>query len=133
MVRWVFQWNSRFVRPAARALVPGLLSLAVLSACTEYGYYKPGITDAEYIRDSEDCAQIAQRQAFRDANIYRPWPVPDRSFRRGIRSTPFSHDRVSRGELEFRYRRVCMQSKGYELMPLDEVPADAAPVPPVPQ
>lgn len=103
------------------------LSLCALAACTPYGYVKPGVTEEEYAQDSLDCAQIARQQAFRDYGVdlsrYRR-PVPGQ---RGTYYSVYPEDRMSQGELEFRYRRICMQSKGYELAPLDEGDSGAKP------
>jgi hypothetical protein len=111
---------ARFARAslATAVVAAGLFGLA---ACTEVGYRKPGVTDEEYKRDSEDCAELAQQQAFRDYSVFQTqWQA----------SVARRHDRQlwtyqqlgppSYGNLEFRYRRLCMLSKGYELVPLTD-------------
>ena len=76
-----------------------------------------------YAQDSRECAEIARHQAFRDLG-----GLPrTRTFRRHSTFRSHSiflhpHDRESQGELEFRYRRICMLARGYELVPLDEDP-----------
>lgn len=106
----------------------GLLGL---SACTEYGYVKPGVSDAEFVADSEDCADIARRQAVRDHATFRSRARLTRIHGYDRRRTTFTTLDVgpSLSELEFRYRQLCMFSKGYELAPLEgqeqEGPEDA--------
>ncbi len=95
----------------------GLLGL---SACTELGYVKPGVTEEEYLQDSQDCAEIARHQAFRDFNVFESRSRLRRSFRYDRRFSSFDNIGVSSSELEFRYRRLCMVSRGYELAPLDD-------------
>lgn len=92
-----------------------------LSACTEMGYVKPGMTDEEYAKDSRECDEIARQQAFREYNIlesrwrmFRPLPHQEDHYGYYRRSGP------SLSQLEFDYRRVCMMSRGYELVPLEE-------------
>ena len=101
----------------------GLLGLA---ACTEYGYVKPGVSDAEFVADSEDCADIARRQAVRDHATFRSrsrFTRIDGYDRR--RSTFTTLDAgPSLSEFEFRYRQLCMFSKGYELAPLEDQEQD---------
>lgn len=96
---------------------------ASVSACTELGYVKPGVTDEEYARDSQECAEVARQEAFREYNVLQ-------SRRRMYRPLPHQEDRYgyyqrlgpSLSELEADYRRVCMLSRGYELMPLGDEP-----------
>ncbi len=95
----------------------GLLGL---SACTEYGYVKPGVTEEEFVQDSQDCAEIARHQAFRDFNVFESRSRLRRSFHSDRRFSSFDGIGVSSSELEFRYRRLCMVSRGYELAPLDD-------------
>ncbi len=95
----------------------GLLGL---SACTELGYVKPGVTEEEYLQDSQDCAEIARHQAFRDFNVFESRSRLRRSFDHGRRFSSFDSIGVSSSELEFRYRRLCMVSRGYELAPLED-------------
>jgi len=93
----------------------GLLGLA---ACTEVGYRKPGVTDEEYARDSEDCAELARQQAFRDYTVYQTqWPASVARRHDHHYLTYQNFGPPSYGNLEFRYRRLCMLSKGYELVP----------------
>jgi hypothetical protein len=104
----------------------GLILLAAagllgLSACTEYGYVKPGVTEEVYVQDSQDCAEIARHQAFRDHSVFESRARFGRSFRYDRRRfSTFDSFGVSSSELEFRYRRLCMVSRGYELAPLDD-------------
>jgi len=103
--------------------VTPLVAVAILSpilACGPVGYVKTGVTDEEYRRDIEECAELAQREGRRDFATRRaPLPSFGRTrrdvagFRRGARL-------LSEAELENRYRRVCMLARGYELTPLDE-------------
>ncbi len=98
-----------------------LAYIAVLvSACAPVGYIKPGMTEEEITRELSECAEIARHQAFRD--------IPIMDFRFGALRPRLHHrDRLlydhpgpSRGELEHRYRRVCMLARGYQLAPLDD-------------
>ncbi len=90
--------------------------LALVSACVPVGYIKPGMTEEEVTRDLTECAEIARHQAFRD--------IPIMGFRF---DSLHSRDRLfhsyygpSLGELEYRYRRICMLARGYQLAPLDD-------------
>jgi hypothetical protein len=95
----------------------GLLGLA---ACTEVGYTKPGVTDEEYARDSEDCAELARQQAFRDYTVFQTQWQSSVARRNDHRYWTYQNvGPPSYGYLEFRYRRLCMLSKGYELAPLE--------------
>ena len=112
------------MKSTAWLLVWGLL---VLGACTPVGYVKPGVTDEEFAADSEACADIARRQAVRDQSTFRPRVAVSRSNRydRRLRSTLGFGPSLS--EIEFRYRRLCMLSKGYEIAPLEDEPDADAP------
>ena len=106
--------------PLKRLILLAAAGLLGLSACTRYGYVKPGVSDAEYAQDSQDCAEIAQHQAFRDFSIIESRSRTRRTFNDRNRITTLDTFALSPGELEFRYRRVCMISRGYELAPLDD-------------
>ncbi len=91
--------------------------IAVLvSACAPYGYIKPEMTEEGVKRDLSECAEIAKHQAFRDIPImvfrFDSLHPRDRLFH--------SHYGPSLGELEHRYRRVCMLARGYQFAPLDD-------------
>ena len=103
-----------------RLILLAAAGLLGLSACTEYGYVKPGVTEEVYVQDSQDCAEIARHQAFRDSNVFESRSRLRRSFRYDRRFSSFDSIGVSSSELEFRYRRLCMVSRGYELAPLDD-------------
>ena len=104
-----------------RLILLASAGLLGLSACTEYGYVKPGVTDEVYVQDSQDCAEIARHQAFRDFNVFESRARFGGSFRYDRRRfSSFDSFRTSPSELEFRYRRLCMVSRGYELAPLDD-------------
>lgn len=108
----------------------GLLGLA---ACTEYGYVKPGVTEEQFVQDSQDCGEIARHQAFRDFKIYDSRARHHRSFhhyRRREGSSFFGFGESSPAQLEFRYRRICMVSRGYELAPLEDESEGETPVSP---
>ncbi len=96
-----------------------LAYIAVLvSACAPVGYIKPGMTEEEVTRDLTECAEIARHQAFRD--------IPIMGFRFAFH--PRGHHRdPSLGELEHRYRRVCMLARGYQLAPLDAPVVECSP------
>ncbi len=94
----------------------GLLALA---ACTQMGYVKPGGTDEEYTRDSQDCAEIARHQAFRDQAVFDSRFRHDPAFRHDNRFWSFQDFGPTMPELQFRYQRICMLSRGYELAPLE--------------
>ena len=98
------------------------LCLFGLAACTEVGYTKPGMTEEEYVKDSRECADIARTQAFRDGTVFQS------RARAAAAATATRHDQrlwtyqdlgPSMPELEFRYRRLCMLSRGYELAPIN--------------
>ena len=111
---------ARFARSSLAAVLvaAGLFGLA---ACTEVGYRKAGVTDEEYARDSEDCAVLARQQAFRDYNVFQTQWRSTVVRRHGHDYRTYQNlGPPSYGNLEFRYRRLCMLSKGYELAPLDK-------------
>lgn len=115
-------WFAR-LNPGALLLVAGLLGLA---ACTELGYVKPGVTEEEYLQDSRECAEIARRQAFRDQAVFETRWRSAVSRRHDSRFWAFQDFGPTVPDLEFRYRRLCMLARGYELAPLapdDEPPA----------
>ncbi len=93
-----------------------LAYIAVLvSACAPVGYIKPGMTKEEVTRDLAECAEIARRQAFMDFQFDALHPRlhhRDRLLHR--------YHGPNLGELEHRYRRVCMLARGYQLAPLDD-------------
>ncbi len=94
--------------------------LALVSACVPVGYIKPGMTEEEVTRDLTECAEIARHQAFRDIPIMG---FRFDSFHPGLhhRGRLFhSYYGPSLGELEYRYRRICMLARGYQLAPLDD-------------
>ncbi len=98
-----------------------LASIAVLvSACAPVGYVQPGMTEEEVTRDLSECAEIASHQAFRDIAImdFRFDTLHPRLHQRD--RFLHGHHGSSLGELEHRYRRVCMLARGYQLAPLDE-------------
>ncbi len=104
-----------------RLILLAAVGLLGRSACTEYGYVKPGVTDEVYVQDSQDCAEIARHQAFRDHSVFESRARFGRSFRYDRRRfSSFDSIGVSSSELEFRYRRLCMISRGYELAPLED-------------
>lgn len=108
----------------------GLLGLA---GCTPVGYVKPGVTEEQFVQDSQDCAEIARHQAFRDFKIYDSRARHHRSFhhyRRREGSSFFGFGASSPAQLEFRYRRICMVSRGYELVPLEDESEEETPVSP---
>ena len=90
--------------------------LALVSACAPVGYIKPGMTEEEVARELSECAEIARHQAFRDIPImgfrFDSLHPRDRLFH--------SYYGPSLGELEHRYRRVCMLARGYQFAPLDD-------------
>lgn len=104
-----------------RTLYGLCVALFTLGACTQYGYVKPGITDEEFVRDSQECAEIARRQAFHDyaSSRWRFTRRPLHSHPEGMFST-FDDPHFSMTSLEWDYRRVCMLSRGYVLAPLED-------------
>ena len=92
----------------------------LLSACAPVGYIKPGMTEEEITRELSECAEIARHEAFRD--------IPSMDIRFDAVYPRLHHrDRLihryhgpSLGELEHRYRRVCMLARGYQFAPLDD-------------
>jgi hypothetical protein len=104
------------LNPTGLLVGAGLLGLA---ACTEVGYSKPGVTDAEYAKDSQDCVEIARHQAFRDQTVFDTQWRSTTTFRHDRRNWNFQGFGPTLPDLEFRYRRLCMISRGYELVPLD--------------
>ncbi len=93
-----------------------LAYIAVLvSACASVGYIKPGMTEEEVTRERSECAEIARRQALMDFQFDASHPRlhhRDRLLHR--------YHGPSLGELEHRYRRVCMLARGYQFAPLDD-------------
>ncbi len=108
--------KSTLLTCAVLLVAAGLLGLA---ACAEVGYVKPGVTDEEYAQDSQDCAEIARHQAFRDQAVFETRFRHDPSFRHDSRFWTFHDFGPTMPELEFRYKRICMLSRGYELAPLE--------------
>ncbi len=102
-----------------RSILLAGAGLLVLSACTQVGYVKAGVTDEEYARDSQDCAEIARHQAFRDQALYDSRFRHDPAFRHDNRFWSFQDFGPTMPELQFRYQRICMLSRGYELAPLE--------------
>ncbi len=94
--------------------------LALVSACVPVGYIKSGMTEEEVTRDLTECAEIARHQAFRDIPImgfrFDSLHPRDRLIH--------SYHGLSLGELEHRYRRVCMLARGYQLAPIDDPVVD---------
>ena len=92
----------------------------LLSACAPVGYIKPGMTEDEVTRDLSECAGIASHQAFRDIAImdFRFDTLHPRLHHRD--RFLHGHHGSSLGELEHRYRRVCMLARGYQLAPLED-------------
>ena len=91
------------------------------------GYVKPGVTDEEYVEDSEACMELARRQAARDASLFRFRATFGSSYRYDRHYWRARDIPPSYSALEFRYRQLCMFSRGYELAPLDEEPASDGP------
>jgi hypothetical protein len=94
--------------------------LATTAACTRYEYSKPGVTETALANDFNGCVEIAQHEAFRDPRL---------SFRYSRLHGDVFHDRtishiggdyLSFGELRYRYHRICMLARGYELTPVPE-------------
>ncbi len=98
-----------------------LAYIAVLvSACAPVGYIKPGMTEEEVTRDLSECAEIARHEAFRDIAIM-DFQFDALHPRRHHRDRLLHrHLGPSLGQLEHRYRRVCMLARGYQLAPLDD-------------
>jgi hypothetical protein len=88
------------------------------ATCAEVGYTKPGVTEAEYNKDFQECAQIARHQAPRDR------PVIDTQWRATVADRQNSRHwdsqdiRPSYGNLVGRYVQVCMKARGYKIAPL---------------
>ncbi len=98
-----------------------LAYIAVLvSACAPVGYIKPGMTEEEVTRDLSECTETARHQAFRDIAImdFRLDALHPLLHHRD--RLLYNHHGPSRGELEHRYRRVCMLARGYQLASLDD-------------
>ena len=107
---------SRSSKPAVLLAYIAVL----LSACVPVGYIKPGMTEEGVTRDLSECAEIASHQAFRDIAImdFRFDTLHPRLHHRD--RFLHGHHGSSLGELEHRYRRVCMLARGYQLAPLDD-------------
>jgi len=106
------------MRPAPLAAPAALAALAVLlmvGACAPARYVKAGADEVQVAADLAECRDIAARQAFRDLGYYdHPTRLGgvDALGRRRTMGVEFA---PSLGELEQRYLRVCMMSRGYEL------------------
>ncbi len=107
---------SRSSKPAVLLAYIAVL----LSACVPVGYIKPGMTQDEVTRDLAECAEIASHQAFRDIAImdFRFDTLHPRMHQRD--RFLHGHHGSSLGELEHRYRRVCMLARGYQLAPISD-------------
>ncbi len=100
---------------ALRSILATLATVLALAACTPARYVKEGADEARVAADLSECREIAARQAFRDQAAFENRIALHRF-------DHFSRHRVSRhhlgpslGELEHRYARICMLSRGYEL------------------
>ncbi len=78
------------------------------------------MTSEDVSRDLSECAEIARHEAFRDfvATDFRFAILHPRPHHRDR----FLHGDIGHalGELQHRYRRVCMLARGYRLSPIDD-------------
>jgi hypothetical protein len=93
----------------------------ILAGCTPMEWVKPDATPEELEQDSIACQQAAWQEARLRSWYYRPFPMaPFRSasgrfFYPGPYADPFGDPLLE----EARLARFCMQSKGYELVPVE--------------
>ena len=87
----------------------------LLAACAPVRYIKPGMTEAELAQDLDDCSRIARNHAVRDAGLDALRPPLRSSVIQGTEPIARLRRQPSIGELELRYGRICMLSRGYEL------------------
>jgi len=97
-----------------------LAALLALGACTSARYVKANADEAQVAADLAECAEIAAHQAFRDLTFYDRRATLDRFDDLGRRRALGADFGPSQGELEHRYARICMLSRGYELQAQDE-------------
>ena len=100
-------------------LVPAAL-IAMGAACTPYGYTKPDMTEQAFATDQVECAELAREQAFLDNTRDRLRAETAYATQRRQSALDLYGTIPSFTELERRYRRICMLSRGYELAPLEE-------------
>jgi hypothetical protein len=92
-----------------------LIAALALTACAPARYVKEGVEEAQAARDLSECREIAAHQAFRDLAVL------ERRARLHRLGDHRRHSALARGplpglgELEHRYARICMMSRGYEL------------------
>ena len=111
--------------PGTWLTLAAALGAALISAgCTPMEWVKPDATPGEREQDSIACQQAAWHEARMRSWYYRPLavvPFRDASGRRffsgpfGAYADPFGDPFME----EARLTRFCMQSKGYELVPLE--------------
>ena len=94
--------------------------VAVCAACTPHGYTKPEMTDQGLTTDQAECAAIARENAFLDNSRDRLRAEAAYSGRRRDAALYPYGTFPSFGELQNRYYRICMQARGYRLVPLEE-------------
>ena len=92
----------------------------VLLGCTPMGYIQSGASDEQVKQDLTECTDIARHRAFRDQpTLQFHLGLSYGSVHHGHRH-PFARHQSSYAEVQHRYRRVCMVSRGYELAPLQD-------------
>jgi len=97
--------------PYAAALV----ALLAFGACAPTRYVKAGADEAQVANDLAECADIAAHQAFRDLIFFDRRADFGRLDGLGRRRALGPDLGPSQGELEHRYVRICMLSRGYDL------------------
>lgn len=99
-----------------------LLSAAVLSSCAELRWHKPGADIESLKQDLEQCRQTARVRAAREAwpfGLTTPQMVGVDRQGRTIVVQPYPRD-TERFLLEHDLTRMCMNGKGYTLVPVEK-------------
>ena len=107
------------MRTSKVAALAGLLVM-LLPACSPLTYSKAGVTNEDVSRDLSECAEIARHEAFRDID-FADFQLGILHHRLHLRDR-FLHGDIGQGlgELQHRYRRVCMLARGYRLLPIED-------------
>ncbi len=96
------------------------LIIMPLPACSPLTYSKAGTAREDVGRDLSECAEIATHEAYREIEVA--------DFRLAIHHPRLHHRNqifhgdtgLGLGEMQHRYRRVCMLTRGYRLSPIED-------------
>ena len=99
-------------------LLPAVLSLLLLTGCATQVWYQPGKTEAQMRQDWAESQLAAKRAAL---GVRPPILATDNDFAMGL-AWRAQHDAASAAK---DVGILTMQSKGYQLVPLPTLPANA--------